>query len=195
MQFRDERRTCVILCTGESAGRADLTAARRFPRIAVNDGYILDPTAECLYAADARWWNWHGPAIAKEFAGRKFASDPASAQRWGAEFLELARLSGLSRTPGLIYTGGAVGNSGAQAINLAYLLGARRIVLVGMDMGGAHFFGEHPKEVRVPSGFKEMVRSMSAMACELDREGVEVVNTSDVSRIGYWPGGQAVPDA
>lgn len=192
--FRDERRTVVILCTGESAGRADLTAARRFARIAVNDGYILDPSADALYAADPRWWEWHGPALDKGFAGKRYCSADPVARRWGAELLTIERRPGLSRVNGTIYTGGEVGNSGAQAINLAYLLGARRIVLVGMDMGGQHFFGEHPKAIRCDSEFKQMVRSMSVMACELDREGVEVINTSDCMRIGYWPGGRAIPE-
>lgn len=195
MQFRDERRTAVILCTGESAARVDLDAIRRFPRIAVNDGYILDPTAEFLYAADPRWWEWHGPAIEKSFRGRRFCCAEPVATRWKAELLTIERKTGLSRTPGTIFTGGEVGNSGAQAINLAYLLGARRIVLVGMDMQGSHFFGDHPKPIRCDSEFKQMVRGMSAMACELDREGVQVVNTSDVSHIVYWPGRQSVPEA
>ncbi len=195
MQFRDERRTAVILCTGESAGRVDLDAVRRWPRIAVNDGYILDPTADALYACDPRWWEWHGPAVDKSFPGRKFCSAAPVAARWKAELLTIERKPGLSRTPGTIYTGGEVGNSGAQAINLAYLLGARRIVLVGMDMRGKHFFGDHPKALHYDSEFKQMVRSMSAMACELDRDGVEVINTSDVSQIGYWPGGRSIPTA
>lgn len=195
MQFRDERRTAVILCTGESAGRVDLDAARRFPRIAVNDGYILDPTAEHLYAADPRWWEWHGPAIEKTFHGRRWCCAEPVAKRWGAELLKIERKPGLSRTAGTVYTGGEVGNSGAQAINLAYLLGARRIVLVGMDMRGRHFFGDHPDAIRCDSEFKQMARGMSAMACELHRDGVEVVNTSDVSQMVYWPGGQPIPEA
>lgn len=193
MQFRDEKRTAVIICTGESAGRIDLEPARNFTRIVVNDGYILAPDADALYAADIGWWRWHGPAVAKSFEGQKFCPDERTARQFGAIYIGLRREPGLSRRKDMIYTGGEVGNSGAQAINLATIHGARRIVLVGMDMGGSHFFGEHPKQFRVDSEFKQMVRSMSAMACELHRDGIEVINCSDVSNIAYWPRGKSIP--
>jgi hypothetical protein len=47
-----------------------------------------------------------------------------------------------SLDPSVIHYGS---NSGFQAINLAILLGATTIVLVGFDMHGReHFFGKHP---------------------------------------------------
>ncbi len=194
MQFRDERRTAVIICTGQSAGRIDLEPARRFARIVVNDGHILAPDADVLYACDPRWWNFHGPGVCKSFGGEKFCPDPEIAKRFGIQSIQIERKAGLSRRDGIIFTGGVVGNSGAQAINLAFLFGARRIVLVGMDMGGDHFFGKHPKAMgSTDSGYEGMIRSMAQMAAELHSEGVEIINTSDVSRIGYWPGGKPIP--
>lgn len=193
MQFRDERKTCAVICTGESAGRIDRTPLRRFPRICVNDAYILEPDADILYAADNRWWAWHAKAVAAQFKGRRVCPDAATAERFGLEHINLERREGLSVTPGTIFTGGQIGNSGAQAINLAVLEGARRIVLVGMDMGGSHFFGEHPKPIRVSTDFRGMVRAMSAMAADLHRYGIDVVNTSDCSDIGYWPRDRKIP--
>lgn len=193
MQFRDSRRTCAIICTGESAGRVDLDALKRFARIAVNDAYILAPDAEELYACDPRWWRWHGAAVERTFAGRRWCPDAKTAGEKNLTHIALERRGGLSVTPNLIYSGGVIGNSGAQAINLAYLLGARRIVLVGMDMGGSHFFGEHPKEINTSTDFAGMGRLMALMAADLDRYGVEIINTSDVWRLGYWRGGQPIP--
>ncbi len=194
MQFTDARNTCAIICTGESAGRIDREPLRKFPRICVNDGYILEPEADVLYAADSRWWAWHAGAVAERFKGRRFCPERLTAEKYGLEFITLERREGLSTQPGVIRTGGAIGNSGAQAINLAVLLGARRIVLVGMDMGGSHFFGEHPKEIRVSGDFKAMVRAMSSMAADLHRYGIDVINTSDCSDIAYWPKGQPIPE-
>jgi hypothetical protein len=191
--FRDARKTAAIICTGESAGRIDRAPLARFARFAVNDGYILEPDADVLYAADSRWWHWHAAAVAATFKGRKFCPEEATCRRFGLEHITVERRGGLSTTPGVIRAGVTAGNSGAQAINLAVLMGARRIVLVGMDMGGSHFFGEHPKDIRSSTDFKAMVRTMSELASDLYRYGIEVVNTSDCSNIGYWPKNQPIP--
>jgi len=194
MQFRDERRTAVVICTGQSAGRIDLEPAKRFPRIVVNDGYILDASADVLYACDPRWWKFHGPAVNAGFPGRKFCPDEPTCKAFGLEHVEIERKPGLSKRAGVVYTGGIVGNSGAQAINLAYLFGARRIVLIGMDMGGPHFFGNHPKTLGpTDSNYKSMILAMSQMAADLHAEGVEVLNCSDVKNIPYWPAGKSIP--
>jgi hypothetical protein len=196
MQFRDPRKTCVVICTGESAGRISRESLRRiraFTRIVVNDAYILEPDADALYAADPRWWEWHAKAVAAQFKGRRFCPETHTAQRFGLEHVKLERREGLSVDGTSIRTGGQIGNSGAQAINLAVLHGARRIVLVGMDMGGSHFFGRHPKNVHSDSDFKGMVRGMCAMAADLYRYGIDVINTSDCSSIAYWPNRQPIP--
>lgn len=193
MQFRDERKTCAVVCTGQSAGRLDRAPLARFARIVVNDGYILEPDADILYAADSRWWEWHAKAVHATFQGRKFCPESVTAKRFGLEHVALDRREGLAVDGRTIRTGGHIGNSGAQAINLAVNFGARRIVLVGMDMGGTHFFGEHPKNLKTDSDFRGMVRSMSSMAADLYRYGIEVVNTSDCSDIGYWPKGKPIP--
>lgn len=72
-------------------------------------------------------------------------------------------------------------NSGAMAVNLAYLKGATRIILVGYDMkntdGKAHFFGNHPHEWGSPN-YAVYVQRFNYLATDLEREGVEVINCS-----------------
>lgn len=73
-------------------------------------------------------------------------------------------------------------NSGAQAINLAYLLGASRIILLGFDIGNApngkaHWFGSHPKGL-VDGVNTNLVGRFNKLAEDLKREGVEVINCS-----------------
>jgi hypothetical protein len=84
-------------------------------------------------------------------------------------------------------------------MNLAWLWGAKRMVLVGFDMcwvgGKEHFFGAHqhqpgkrPREqLRNDSPYHLFIRHMGKLAVDLRREKVEVVNTSAVSRLPYWP--------
>ena len=77
-------------------------------------------------------------------------------------------------------------NSGYQAINLAYLLGASKIILIGYDMQRdgeqVHFFGNHP--YHKPGGgptnslMKDWCEKFVALARDLNNEGVEVINAT-----------------
>jgi hypothetical protein len=75
-------------------------------------------------------------------------------------------------------------NSGYQAINLAYLLGASSIILSGFDMkvtaGKTHFFGNHPyhKQGQGPNNeiMQRWCRNFVALAQDLKSEGVQVYN-------------------
>ena len=85
-----------------------------------------------------------------------------------------------------------MGNSGAQAINLAYLLGARRILLLGFDMRRAagtpsHWFGEHPPALNRPNTYERWVQGMWRMAYDLSEAKVEVLNGCHDSALPHWP--------
>lgn len=190
LRFRDQRRSAIIVATGPSAAEADLSRCAGYPLICVNDAYRLAPQGQALYAADGRWWDHHAELVWRDFPGALYCADRKACERYGLSFLTVDRRPGLSRKPGTLYAGGVVGNSGAQAINLAYLWGANRIVLVGFDMndkGRGHFFGEHPRGLTGTATRSMFVKGMEGMAVELKREGVEVINTSMNSALPYWP--------
>lgn len=76
-------------------------------------------------------------------------------------------------------------NSGYQAINLAYLMGADCIILLGYDMhrrNGNHFFGDHPKKF-TNGDYSSFVPRFDALAKDLAREGVEVINCTPGSAL------------
>lgn len=60
-------------------------------------------------------------------------------------------------------------------------------MLVGFDFQGSHFFGEHPKEIRITTPWGILMRHMSEFAADLSREGCEVLNCSERSRLTFWP--------
>lgn len=75
------------------------------------------------------------------------------------------------------------GNSGYQAINLAYLMGAGSILLLGYDMsvgddGKRHFFGDHPGNMHTGSDYSAWCPGFVPLAVDLAHEGVEVINCS-----------------
>ena len=109
--------------------------------IAVNDAYRLFPDAAVLYACDSEWWDVHGGC--PDFAGEKWSSHSVDAgghndkrevaKKYGLKLVEGRDRDGFSFDPACIHYGS---NSGFQAVNLAILFGAKRIVLVGFDMRG-----------------------------------------------------------
>lgn len=191
LTFGDEGCTAIVLGGGPSVRDIPIECFDRFPVIAVNDGWYLYPRAKAIWAADRAWWEYHGQAT-QSFEARRFCSDPAIARRWGIEdrvvdFDEI----GLSLDWERLGCGGKPANSGAQAINLAYHAGARRILLFGFDMqpgkdGKNHWFGEHPKGVRRDSPYKQFVRGMWKLASDLQGQGVHVLNCSPHSALPYW---------
>jgi len=73
-------------------------------------------------------------------------------------------------------------NSGYQAIGLAHMWGAKRILLLGFDFqrtnGKIHWHGNHPAKLGNGGRFDTWVREMSKLASDAQRVGLEIVNCS-----------------
>ncbi len=182
--------TATIIATGPSLTPADVAATRRSngPVIVVNDAHRLAPWADILYAADEYWWERH--VGVPSFRGLKYSIEPTRAQWRGLHVLRNTGVFGLELDPAGLRTGF---NSGYQAINLAVHLGARRMILLGFDMGPApdgrtHWFGDHPDAAqRPPSPYREMIAAFDTMVEPLAQIGAVVVNCSRVTRLTTFP--------
>jgi hypothetical protein len=185
----------IIVCASgpsfSEAQAARIARARPAWRvIVVNDNWRRVPTADLLYACDQRYWDHYIATIrACGFAGELWTQAAPAARKYGLRCVEHVRRAGLTRTGFTVHGGG---NSGYQAINLAYLLGADRIALVGFDMragpGGQHWFGEHPTEKlarKLP--FKDWRARFAPLASDLRVAGVDVVNCSPGSALTCFP--------
>ncbi|WP_395406298.1 hypothetical protein ACHMW6_06395 [Pseudoduganella sp. UC29_106] len=207
--------TVVILGGGPSLTAQDVQTVasahecRAVKCIAVNDAYLLASWADVHYAADLRWHAWHSAGIAKPAIG--LAAEEVR-QRWAAfsgqkcsiengtgvvadDSVHVLRNAhgavhgyGLSADPRMLVTGR---NSGFQALNLAVLAGAERVILLGFDGkaapdGRSHWFGEHPESMAsaVYSYFRQ---AMSAAENDLAAAGVEVLNASPGTAIDSFP--------
>lgn len=96
---------------------------------------------------------------------------------------------GLSTDPEFICTGS---NSGYQAMNIALLAGAARIVLVGYDAkpgpgGRAHWFGAHPDKTEAPYDCMRDVFKQAAGIVRAWKAPVEILNASPGSAIDCFP--------
>lgn len=149
----------------------------------INEAWRLAPWADALYACDERWWRLRGPSPAA-FAGLRFIGKdthpgciPCGVKGGDNELLWCGRRLG------------AGANSGFQALNLAAVAGARRIVLLGMDMhrtgGKSHWHGDHTGEMTNPSD--RMLRGcqqiMDRVAPELAARGIEVLNATRITAL------------
>lgn len=187
-----EGQTVVCFATGPSLSREQVAfvQAASVRIIAVNDAYLWAPFADVCYFADVKWWKWHKDrAEWKAFAGEKCSIHIGADLGVDPEvhLLENAKAPGLSLDPKAICTGS---NSGYQAINIAVLAGARRVILLGYDGktgpdGREHFFGHHPDKSRPPyevikARFRELVAPCKAA-------GVEVINSSPGTVIDCFP--------
>jgi hypothetical protein len=158
--------------------------------VAINDNYRLLPRADVLYACDGKWWDVHNPNVRRAFHGEMWTQDVKAAARYGLRHVDSANQPGLCRDPFRIHTGG---NSGYQAVNLAFHFGARTIVLVGYDMQGQadkpHWFGEHPSPLSRTRNYLSWRERFAVMATDLHLAGVRVINCTTHTALACFPMG------
>lgn len=133
-----------------------------------------------LYACDFHWWQEYALEVARTVKSELWSISTAAQRDYGCSVIGHSNGRGLSRQVNHIHTGQ---NSGYQAIGLAYLWGAKRILLLGYDFQfqGAkrHWHGDHPNTLGNCGGnMGRWIQSMGFLAEDLKNDGVEVVNCS-----------------
>lgn len=176
--------TIVCIASGPSLTLADVEQTVAFPTIAINDTYQWAPHAAVLYAPDAWWWQAHPDAASR--SGFKFGLHASLELHPSVAVLRREPGSGLSHHPCCLRGS----HSGIQAINLAVLFGASRVVLLGFDMkpavdGRNHFFGEHPNGSHV--NYVRRLKDYDGLVDDLKTARVEVVNATRDTAIRTFP--------
>ena len=164
--------TFALLAPGPSLTQAAADSVRGLKVIAVSDAYRLAPWADALVANDAVWWKVRPDAHA--FAGRKFSANELP----GIEKVPNDRNGVNKGTP-----------SGALSLYVAKRLGAKRILLLGFDHRGDHFFGPHvaPLKNTPPQRWSLFGSYFDAMADIMKSEGIEVFNCTEGSALKCFP--------
>lgn len=122
--------TCVCIASGPSLTKDQVDYCRGKARIIViNRSVELAPWADVLYCCDKKMVDYLQGA--PEFDGLKITQSCKAAKRHGWLWVKSEDKPGLSSDTALIHQGS---NSGYQAVNLAALMGASRILLLGYDM-------------------------------------------------------------
>jgi hypothetical protein len=184
---------CIVAAPGPSLTAEVAEACRGHDAIAVQDAYRRLPFAQVLYGCDAKWWRFHKGA--QSFAGEKWTSHGPASSNDKSPILETFGLKSVagfqgeqfSTNPDHIYYGS---NSGFQAVGLAILFGARRIVMVGFDMrhhkGKHHFFGNHPAPLHNPTNYQRFIGAFEKASKRMP-EGVTILNATPGSALKCFP--------
>jgi hypothetical protein len=154
--------TFAVLGSGPSMCQEIADSVRgRCRVVAVSDTFRLAPWADALVSHDRNWWLTYPEA--DRFQGRKFCG-------WECRGTELLSFD--------VRLGTAL-NSGLQGMRVAAMLGATKILLLGFDMHGSHFFGEHPKALAstTPKRMTEHIKQFDKWY------GPEVVNCTPYSAL------------
>lgn len=177
----------VLMASGPSLVEEDIERVRIWREaspeamvLVTNLTFRAAPWADHLYCLDGLWWREYGPEARATFKGRMWTPSVAASEMFGATLVTMRkRARGLSRSRGVMY--GC--NSGRHLIDLAYQLGARRMVLLGYDMGPTkagreHWHEPYPADVRMTPAYGSWARELVMVAQDLKALGVNVLNCS-----------------
>lgn len=162
--------TWAVLASGESMSAELAAKVKHLPTVAVSNAFEFAPWAKAIIACDGKWWRKYPKAM--EFAGDKFCAN--------GQLLGIPRM----RLKAPIYTGS---NSGLLGLYYAIEYGkAKRVLLLGIDMKGRHFFGDHQQlpntSVERFEVFKEQFREYAQTI-----NGVDVINCNRYSALEVFP--------
>lgn len=159
----------VLLAPGESMSAALADSVRGRAKVgAVGRCYQLAPWADFLAATDRAWWAAHPDALC--FAGRRFSAQD---------------VDGVQKLSAPLISSGS--NSGLLALEAARRMGAQRIMLLGYDMRGTHYFGPYDNGLKntPPDRYTVFQRQIAQWAhgCR----GLEIVNCTPGSALTCFP--------
>jgi hypothetical protein len=199
----------IIIAGGPSLTKADVELCEKsgLPMMGINNAYLITDKLKYHYACDTKWWKWaysageDAPPYPPQDYTKKFSLqrefNPKSREKnidpgWPGVFqMRMAERQGLSTTWPYVCWGG---NSGYQAINLAYLLGYKRIILLGYDMKPngkqSHWHKDH-----IFSGstnpckgtFIRWLMDFQALAGSINKTDATVVNATRSTALDCFP--------
>lgn len=168
----------------------------RHPVIAINNAYLLAPWADVLYWADNYWLADNWKDVHRHIGWYKITRQAprlrdvtrSCVPRWLPEIavVNCRPQAGISFDPTVIFGR----NGGHNALNLAVLFGATRIVLIGFDLDDnarrQHWHDLHTRPPRTES-YVQWRADFAEAADMLNARGIKVLNANPRSRLTCFP--------
>lgn len=168
----------ILIASGPSLTQCDIdraikTGAKVF---AINNVVVSAPYADFVYCCDGDLIDYYNGF--DWYLGEKWTLNPEAARKWGWNQVLFDSTARFLTEGDKIATGG---NSGFQALNLAYKMGFRDVGLLGYDMGHKkdekkHFFGEHDAKINRASNYSDWVEKFNKAAPIIAAAGMKVTN-------------------
>ena len=158
----------------------DLLKGKRV--IAINKAYQFYD-ADVVYWTDSRFYNWNKDEL-DALTAIKYTIQPSANQK-DVNVIKRGMQHGLETNPSMLAHGD---NSGYAAINLAYHLGAKQIVLLGYDMGNvngeSHFHDGYQVSATADATYENrFMKGFPYLADMLKEIGINVWNVSPISKL------------
>ena len=164
--------TVVVMASGPSLNAQDIETVRQWREAEPNRYVIVTNTtykpalwADALFFHDYKWWKKYADDVRARFKGQLVTVAPVNAPDvdWLRDW-------------------NSYGNSGAAAIALSVLAGAKRVILLGLDCqytdGKRHWHGDHPSGLGNARSLKKWPAGFKRLADHCRAKGVEVINAS-----------------
>lgn len=148
--------------------------------ICVNDNYRMYPKCSHLFAADGKWWReYYDDVISTVSSDCRLHTTYKTTPRWDrVEQWKTHQSEAQIGSQGLFHGG----SSGIMAIELARVLGASKIILLGYDCqitdNKTHWFGDHPKHFSNAGAIRRWPNEFETLDNAYKRLGIDLVNCS-----------------
>lgn len=185
-------RPAVVIASGPSLTAEDCELVRQARAadlvrvVSVSNAWKYTAAwADQFYAADRRYWKAYMAAMVKAGCTKDRMVTRCNVT---AAAEKIRRIRAHNKTGIGTYELHTGGNSGFMGLNLAFVYGARRILLLGFDMqdgpkGQKHFDGAHPLPLVQAMPFKDWINKFTLAAPDLAKRGATVINCSRVSAL------------
>lgn len=160
--------TWALLAPGPSASAELAARVRGVPLGAIGCAYQLAPQAVFVASSDAAWWRAYPEA--KGLPVSKFCMGTMN----GIEKVWMPEIA-------------SVVNSGVLGLECARRAGATRILLLGFDMRGTHYFGPYTNGLTNTNDVKRRVHLQQYARWKKAHRDVEVINCTPGSALLCFP--------
>lgn len=131
----------------------------------INDSYRAIDFLDEHYACDGRWWNVWGSDLRSKYPDLSCWCHENKGTEYKAIKINGAWKPDLSVDPKIIHFGH---NSGYQALNIAFLMGGVKFILVGYNMQKVnnlnHYFGNHENGLKNNSPYDKFISSFDTIS-------------------------------
>lgn len=193
--------TAYIIGGGPSLKSVDLSLIKGKRIIGTNAAYTLGDWIDIIWFGDLKFWGFHKEKLREYPALVMTCNENTRVGNYAwVKQLRRGKSEGIDDRPNFVSWNRCTGSS---AINLAYHLGVKRVVLLGFDMkpdGVVHPDGRPVKNWHDIHKLYETERMQKQVVCyarylkcmpairkDADKLGLEIINTTTNSAITHFP--------